>query len=822
MSPCKYLAFVLVVYLPVLLFSQAQSPAFRNVRYDIQFNQLSPDGKHLIFRKKYGHSSDTLAVLKTAQPETVFYQTPGVTKSFFSRTNTLFILKKNAMEVLNFKTERPEKYEGVMKAEYLRKHKVIAVLVREDSGDKAIIFGEDGKLLRKIPNINRISVMPSGDAFFIGKKDGRTFLWELEQGQVSLLYKTTGNILGVTASDSAQVVLQEQNVDRVDDDMVFIDRLSHDFYPLKNVVSLPFVEFKTTLTATPGVVYVMAYLKDTGNKHENPEIWYGNDPAITKKFYPAGQRLTYFLWDVKGKKIKVLDREKFPETAYVGNTRYYVATDPFQFADDTVRDAPLFLKRLDLQTGTYADLGLMGPHVFFDPSGEYMVSKIGKDWKLINLPELSERIIPLPYAETCVFSEDSRFIYFEQEGAVVRYEIRYGTLKYYNTAPGFTASIKNFDEEKLLWQFGFYRRTVPDHMPLLIELHHPRNGSSGLMIIKGDKSEFPLPPNADRISSVYFDPEAYALSYVTENLTVPPKLWTKKGDARTRLVYQSNKCDRIISKIKKEIYDYRSSEDIPLSGLLIYPENFDSKKKYPMIVQIYEIESRYRNRYLRDGYYRVHEGINIRHYIENGYFVFMPDIVFGNKGPGYSALDCIEKAMEAIAGHANIDFKKVGLTGHSHGAYETNFIATQSKSFATYVSGAGNADLVRSYFSYNYNFNSPFYWQFEERQYRMFKPFAEDKNLYISNSPVYHAEKVNRPILLWTGKQDQNINWEQTMEFYLALRRAKREVTALFYDGEEHVIADAVRKKDLFTRISEWFGYYLKGEPADWISSVEK
>ncbi|WP_449397658.1 alpha/beta hydrolase family protein [Chryseobacterium wanjuense] len=66
-----------------------------------------------------------------------------------------------------------------------------------------------------------------------------------------------------------------------------------------------------------------------------------------------------------------------------------------------------------------------------------------------------------------------------------------------------------------------------------------------------------------------------------------------------------------------------------------------------------------------------------------------------------------------------------------------------------------------------------FYWQFEGGQYRMPGSFTNFKSLYIDNSPVYHAEKVNVPILLWVGKKDENIDWQQTMEFYLALRRNK-------------------------------------------------
>src|SRR5690606_32843222 len=105
--------------------------------------------------------------------------------------------------------------------------------------------------------------------------------------------------------------------------------------------------------------------------------------------------------------------------------------------------------------------------------------------------------------------------------------------------------------------------------------------------------------------------------------------------------------------------------------------------------------------------------------LEKGYFVYLPDIVYGKKGTGLSALDCVHHALDALKEKTSIDNNKIGLIGHSHGGYETNFIATHSNRFATYISGAGTSDIVRSYFSYNYNFSNPFYFQYENGQYEM-------------------------------------------------------------------------------------------------------
>ena len=304
---------------------------------------------------------------------------------------------------------------------------------------------------------------------------------------------------------------------------------------------------------------------------------------------------------------------------------------------------------------------------------------------------------------------------------------------------------------------------------------------------------------------------------------MPPQVVIKKGK-KEELVFASNKTDKEAVGIKSEVISYTNSRGINLKGVLLYPVGFDAGKKYPMVVTIYQKLRYTMNKYLIDGIGMMSptEGINVRTLLRKGYMVYMPDIVFDERGPGRAAVDCVNSAMDAILDHLAIDFTKVGLVGHSHGGYETNFIATQSNRFATYVSGSGNSDLVRSYHSFNYNFQRPFYWQYEDGQYEMPGSFTDNKELYADNSPIYHAEKVTAPLLLWTGMEDYNIFWEQTMEFYLGLRRNRKDVTALFYPKEGHSLLKVQNRIDLYSRIYEWLDFHLKNKNQEWIEKMYK
>lgn len=89
---------------------------------------------------------------------------------------------------------------------------------------------------------------------------------------------------------------------------------------------------------------------------------------------------------------------------------------------------------------------------------------------------------------------------------------------------------------------------------------------------------------------------------------------------------------------------------------------------------------------------------------------------------------------------------------------------------------------------------------------------------YLKNSPVLLAADIKTPLLGWVGEEDRHIHSQQTIEFYLALRRLNKEHTMLVYPLEEHEIISKKNQTDLSLRIMKWFNHYLKGGPKeDWM-----
>lgn len=283
-------------------------------------------------------------------------------------------------------------------------------------------------------------------------------------------------------------------------------------------------------------------------------------------------------------------------------------------------------------------------------------------------------------------------------------------------------------------------------------------------------------------------------------------------------VFQSNPHHYKYAWGKQELINYKNSKNIPLNGILYYPADYNPSKKYPMVVHIYEKQTYMFNYYFNPSLHNM-AGFNVANLTAQGYFVLLPDIEYELGNPGSSATDCVTAATKEVIRKGVVDSNKIGLIGQSFGGYETNFIIGQTNLFACAISGASVADLVGWYLSIGWVSGRPEIWRNESQQWRMSKSLFEDKKGYERNSPLTYVENIETPVLIWTGEQDRQIHYYQSIAFYLALRRLQKKEIMLIYPKEGHALLNKENQTDLAHRIEDWFGYYLKDErPKKWIT----
>ncbi len=264
-----------------------------------------------------------------------------------------------------------------------------------------------------------------------------------------------------------------------------------------------------------------------------------------------------------------------------------------------------------------------------------------------------------------------------------------------------------------------------------------------------------------------------------------------------------------------ELVRFKNSDGVPLSATLFKPENFDPSKKYPMMVYIYELLSNNVNNFVNPG---PGTSINIAYYVSNGYLVLTPDIVYTVGHPGQSALKCVLPAIQSIVDKGFVDEKAIGIQGHSWGGYQIAYMITQTNRFRAVEAGAPVSNMTSAYSGIRWGTGLPRQFQYEKTQSRIGVPLFDNPMLYIENSPVFHAARVQTPILILHNDADDAVPWYQGIEYYLALRRLGKEAYMFTYNGEPHGLRRRADMKDYTVRMQQFFDHFLKGAPTpEWM-----
>ena len=304
--------------------------------------------------------------------------------------------------------------------------------------------------------------------------------------------------------------------------------------------------------------------------------------------------------------------------------------------------------------------------------------------------------------------------------------------------------------------------------------------------------------------------------YTQSTYVESPSLYITDTDfTNPKLVASTNPQQADYAWGKAELVDFTNKNGKELQGVLHYPANYEPGKQYPMLVYIYEIRSNSLHNYIKPSEKSFY---NVTNYVQQGFFVFQPDIVYRLNDPGVSAVECVVPAVEKVIETGMIDKDKIGLMGHSWGAYQTAFIITQTDMFSAAVAGAPLTDMISMYTEIYWNSGSPNQKIFETTQGRFTKPYWEIMDKYIENSPMFQAININTPLLVAFGDKDGAVDWHQGIELYTTMRRMEKPYVMLVYEGENHSVRKKENTLDYTKKINEWFNYYLTGQdPANWI-----
>ncbi len=266
-----------------------------------------------------------------------------------------------------------------------------------------------------------------------------------------------------------------------------------------------------------------------------------------------------------------------------------------------------------------------------------------------------------------------------------------------------------------------------------------------------------------------------------------------------------------------ELFKWKAYTGKETEGILYKPENFDAKKKYPMIVYFYERNNNTLYNYQPPS--PTPSRLNIPFFVSRGYVVFVPDIWYTTGHPGKSAYDYIVSGTRALIKRGFIDSTKIGLQGQSWGGYQTAYLITRTNLFAAAWAGAPVVNMFSAYGGIRWESGLNRQMQYEKSQSRIGATIWQRPDLYIENSPLFHLQKVKTPLVIMSNDADGAVPWYQGIEFFTAMRRLNKPIWLLQYNGEAHNLVERRNRKDIQIREQQFFDWLLKGEkPPVWIT----
>jgi dipeptidyl aminopeptidase/acylaminoacyl peptidase len=316
-------------------------------------------------------------------------------------------------------------------------------------------------------------------------------------------------------------------------------------------------------------------------------------------------------------------------------------------------------------------------------------------------------------------------------------------------------------------------------------------------------------PYYEAVVSV-LDADARKIITTRESSTEPPNFLLRDLNQKTdQALTRFTDPQPAFRKMKKQLVTYKRADGITLSGTLYLPPDYKQGERRPTFIWAYPNEfasadaasqvSGSPNRFTRVS------GPSHLFLALQGYVVLdnaaMP-ILGGDKANDTFVEQLVQNAQAAIDYLVELgvtDRDRVGVGGHSYGAFMTANLLAHSDLFRAGIarSGAYNRTLT------------PFSFQNEQRT------LWEAPDVYLRISPFMSADKINEPILLIHGQADNNSGTFpiQSERLFHALRGLGK--TARFVELPNEAHGYAARESILHTlyEMGNWMDQYVKNAP---------
>ena len=326
----------------------------------------------------------------------------------------------------------------------------------------------------------------------------------------------------------------------------------------------------------------------------------------------------------------------------------------------------------------------------------------------------------------------------------------------------------------------------------------------------GENIELPKFDNTS-ITNVGFSEDEKTMRFYAGGSNTPSNLFvydleTKQQNQITNVLNQEIKGEHLVTA---EVIRFKSFDGLEIPAIYYKPHQASTENKVPALVWVHGGPGgQSRQNFSSLIQYMVNHGyaiLAVNNRGSSGYgksFYQMDDLNHGDK----DLKDCVE-GKNWLAQQTEIDAEKIGIIGGSYGGYMTMAALTYTpEEFAVGVNLFGVTNWIRTLRSI-----PPWWESFKDALYKeLGDPNSADSVRLKKISPLFHTDKVTKPLIVLQGSQDPRVLQIESDEIVAGVRKNGVPVEYVLFEDEGHGFVKKENQIEAYSKVLEFLDVYLK------------
>jgi dipeptidyl-peptidase-4 len=296
------------------------------------------------------------------------------------------------------------------------------------------------------------------------------------------------------------------------------------------------------------------------------------------------------------------------------------------------------------------------------------------------------------------------------------------------------------------------------------------------------------------------DFQFYIDHYSSANRPVVATLYQTKGNRLVKVLEKNEKLEETAKEFaltSKEFFSYSGGDGTPINGFMLKPRDFDSGKKFPVLIYQYSGPGSQNVTNAWGGSHMYFHHMMV----QKGYVVVLIDTRgTGSRGEkfkkltykqlGKYELEDIVACAKYLSGLSYIEGNRMGIWGWSYGGYMSSLAMT--KAGGTFKLGIAVSPVTN--------------WRFYDTVYteRYLQTPQLNPDGYDQNSPLTFADDLKGKFLLIHGTGDDNVHFQNSVAFQDALINADKKFESFYYPDKTHSISGGRTRLHLYTMMADF------------------